>query len=309
MTGKTEHEHASQNKTRRPLRRLGLAKLGILGLCIPLFALALLVLKEGARPLSPIVRGSLSVDNPGGALGLGWLSAMLVLSGSPVAATALTFQDAGVLSRVETYLMIAGSRLGAAFIVLLIGFLYLLRGVRREASLGAGLLSLLVTQTIYAPSIALGLVILANRWMERWSPTSDSMIDSPVDRMFAPLILLLKANLSPWMLFPIGLLLMLASFSLFDRALPNLRLESTQLGRVNRLLYRPIVTFLLGLAVTSLTLSVSLSLSLLVPLSARGFVRQENAIPYIMGANITTFLDTLAAAALLANPEAVAVVS
>ena len=46
----------------------------------------------------------------------------------------------------------------------------------------------------------------------------------------------------------------------------------------------------------------SVSLSLLVPLSARGYVRRENLIPYIMGANITTFIDTLLAALLINNP-------
>jgi len=55
-------------------------------------------------------------------------------------------------------------------------------------------------------------------------------------------------------------------------------------------------------------MSVSLSLSILVPLSARGFVRRENVIPYIMGANITTFIDTLLAAVLLGNPAAFTVV-
>jgi Na+/phosphate symporter len=66
--------------------------------------------------------------------------------------------------------------------------------------------------------------------------------------------------------------------------------------------------FLLGAALTLVTLSVSLSLSLLVPLSARGYVRSENAIPYIMGANITTFIDTLLATVLLASGEAFTVV-
>jgi sodium-dependent phosphate cotransporter len=37
-------------------------------------------------------------------------------------------------------------------------------------------------------------------------------------------------------------------------------------------------------------------------------VRRENVIPYIMGANITTFIDTLLAAVLLNNHEAVTVV-
>ena len=46
----------------------------------------------------------------------------------------------------------------------------------------------------------------------------------------------------------------------------------------------------------------------MVPLSARGYIRRENAIPYIMGANITTFVDTLLAAVLLNNPPAFTVV-
>ena len=45
-----------------------------------------------------------------------------------------------------------------------------------------------------------------------------------------------------------------------------------------------------------------------MPLSQRGFVRRENVIPYIMGANITTFVDTLLAAVLLNNPVSFTVV-
>jgi Na+/phosphate symporter len=66
--------------------------------------------------------------------------------------------------------------------------------------------------------------------------------------------------------------------------------------------------FFLGALVTTLSMSVSLSLSILVPLSARGFIRRENVIPYIMGANITTFIDTLLAAVLLNNPAAFTIV-
>jgi hypothetical protein len=60
--------------------------------------------------------------------------------------------------------------------------------------------------------------------------------------------------------------------------------------------------FALGALITLISMSVSLSLAILVPLSARGYVRRENVIPYIMGANITTFIDTLLAAVLLDNP-------
>jgi Na+/phosphate symporter len=275
---------------------------------ISVFLLALVLVKEGAKPLAPVIRNLFSVDSPASALGFGWLSASMVLSGSPIAATSLAFLDAGVLSPGESFAMIAGSRLGASFIVLLVGLVYILRGQQRETSLGAGLLSLLVTQTMYVPVIFLGFYILSRGWLHRWQVDAEQALNSPLDRLFDPILAPLTSVLPTWILFPIGFGLLFFGLWLFDRLLPNLHLGETTLGLVHHLLYRPIVTFALGAAITALTMSVSVSLGLLVPLSSRGYIRRENIIPYIMGANITTFVDTLIAAALLANPSAVTVV-
>lgn len=111
-----------------------------------------------------------------------------------------------------------------------------------------------------------------------------------------------------WAIFLIGLGIILLSFNLFDRCLPQMTLKESQLGGMERLVYQPVVMFALGAFVTLVSMSVSLSLGLLVPLSSRGFIRRENVIPYIMGANITTFVDTLLAAVLLRNPAAFTVV-
>lgn len=66
--------------------------------------------------------------------------------------------------------------------------------------------------------------------------------------------------------------------------------------------------FLLGCGVTLLTLSVSVSLTVLVPLVAKGRLRRANTLPYIAGANVSTLADTLVAAILLGNQDAVRVV-
>ena len=114
--------------------------------------------------------------------------------------------------------------------------------------------------------------------------------------------------LPAWAVFLVGLGISMVSFNLFDRCLPQATLKDSQVGWMSRLVYRPWVMFLLGCLITTISMSVSISLSILVPLSARGFVRRENVIPYIMGANITTFVDTLLAAVLLKNPEAFTIV-
>jgi sodium-dependent phosphate cotransporter len=55
-------------------------------------------------------------------------------------------------------------------------------------------------------------------------------------------------------------------------------------------------------------MSVSVALTILVPLVAKNLVRREFIVPYIMGANITTLGDTMLAAFALDSPAAVRVV-
>ena len=289
-------------------RQIAWHKVLLFAISLFLFVLAITLMKEGARGLSSLVENVFAVDNAFNSLGFGWLFAYVVMSGSPVAASALTFFDAGIIDRLGAYTMIAGSRLGASFIVLLIGFLYVLRGRNRAESLGIGLLSLCVTGTTYVLALVLGCVILISGLLDNVQLQTGTLLNSVTELIFDPLARVLSELLPQWSLFLVGLAVILLSFSLFDRCLPQLTLKKSQLGRVSRLIYRPWVMFLLGGLITLVSMSVSVSLGLLVPLSARGFVRRENLIPYIMGANITTFIDTLLAAVLLHNPAAFTIV-
>lgn len=273
-----------------------------------LFILAITLMKEGARDLAPLVRDSFHVTNPANSLGFGWLFAYIIMSGSPVAAAALTFFNAGVIDTLGAFAMITGSRFGASFIVLFIGFIYVLRGRDRTTSLGMGLLSLIVTGTTYTAGLIVGILILQTGLLNSVQLRSGAFLNSIIDLLFDPIAIFLLSFSPRWGLFLVGLAIIIISFNLFDRCLPQMTVKESQVGRMSRLVYRPWVMFLLGAGVTLVSMSVSLSLSILVPLSARGFVRRENVIPYIMGANITTFIDTLLASMLLDNPHAFTVV-
>jgi sodium-dependent phosphate cotransporter len=289
-------------------RQIDWGKLALFVASLFLFMLAIILMKEGAGSLTPLIRDRLDITNPLNSLGFGWLFAYIVMSGSPVAASALTFFDAGAISELSAYTMITGSRLGASLVVLLIGFVYILRGRDRVNSLSMGLLSLFVTGSTYLVAAILGVILLQSGTLDSFQLSSGSLLSSVINSIFDPLVMFLKEHLANWLLFPIGLGVVLISFSLFDRCLPQMTLKESRVGQVSRLVYRPVVMFLLGAAITMVSMSVSLSLTLLVPLSERGFVRRENVIPYIMGANITTFVDTLFASILLDNPNAFTIV-
>jgi len=288
--------------------RAHLAKISLFISSLYLFVVSITLMKDGARGVAPLVRGLFSVTNVGNCLGFGWLFAYTIMSGSPVAAASLTFFDAGLLDKLGAFAMITGSRLGAGFIVLFIGFIYVLRGRDRATSLSMGVISLTVTITTYLPGFFLGALILRAGWLDVVQLDSGALLRSIIDRLVAPITEPLVNLLPNWAVFLLGLGVILLSFKLFDKCLPQMSIKDSQLGWLSRLVYRPVVMFVLGALVTMISMSVSLSLSILVPLSARGFVRRENVIPYIMGANITTFIDTLLAAVLLNNQPAFTIV-
>jgi len=293
-------------------RLLGFARVArraaLVLLALVIFVLALELLKAGAAGVRPLLR-ALHVEGVRGSLGFGWLMACLVLSGSPVAAVALTLLASRTLSVEETLAMIAGSRLGASFVVLLVGAADDWRQGRREKrSAYLGVAALVATASIYVPALILSYVALG-RGLFSGLRLPARALSSLLDGTSGPLMAVARAHAPASLLFVAGVAALLASFRLFDRVLPDLQRRDRPIRRAGQVVYRPWFMFGVGLAATALTLSVSVSLSLLVPLAARGYVRRENAWPYILGANITTFLDTLFAGALVGHPDAVRVVA
>ena len=286
------------------LRKLLFAIVGLL-----IFILALSLLKDGARSYGQSLIAMLRISNPINTLGFGWLLAYIFLSGSPVAAVAVSFFASGTISAVQTLTMITGSRLGASFIVLFVGFLYYLRGHHRSASIAIGVLALLTTAAIYLPALAIGYWMLNSGILQRISPEADTPLDSVFELILNPILDRIYALHPPgWAIMLAGVALLLLAFRLMDMALPEIGPGNSSFQRIEQLIYRPWAMFLLGCAVTSLTLSVSVSISILVPLSARGLVRRENTLPYIMGANITAFIDTLIAALITGGQGAFSIV-
>lgn len=280
----------------------GIAVVGALAL----FVLALQLLTSGASGMASLF-DRLRVDGTANLFGVGWLGAYLMLSGSPVAATSLGLLSGGEISELESFAMISGSRFGASFMVLLVGFIYYVRHRRNPDGLYIGVVALLTTVTIYTPTLLLGLLAIDQGWFSGVGigappgiAAGDGVFSGAADRAIDVLPGLL--------VFVLGAAVLLASFQLFDRVLPNLEPPSPRLERMLGLLHRPLTMFVMGGLVTLATLSVSISLTLLVPLSMKGVVRRHGIVPYVMGANITTFIDTLFAAVLLDKPVAVEVV-
>lgn len=272
-----------------------------------LFILAIQLMKRGAQAFAPQIEGTFPVDNMVSTMGLGWLGAYLVLSGSPIAAVSLTLFDAGATNRAQTFTMLTGSRLGAAFIVLLVGFIYAMRSRNRRDSIGMGVLALMMTAVTYVPGMFLAYGLLKTGALDGVNWAASGEVSGAIDAIWGPIVGGLDRILPAAVLFPLGLAVILGSFKLLDRVLPAVDGERRADSKTHWL-KTPRPMFFLGSLAALLTLSVSVALTALVPLASKGYISRKEAIPYIAGANITTLADTLVAAMILGNPVAVQVV-
>ncbi|MBF6600856.1 MAG: hypothetical protein IVW36_10150 [Dehalococcoidia bacterium] len=273
---------------------------------LALFILSLQLMKRGATGLTPVI-DALHVSGSANYIGFGWISAYLLGSGSPVAATALTLFSRGVLSDSETFFMISGGRLGASFIVLFVGFLYYVRGRREPDGLYIGVVALMTTALVYSAGIPLGYMLLRSGWLDGVRFGSPGVIKG-VNEAYKPAVDFFAGFLPLLGLFVVGVVAVVVSLKLFDAALPSLESTSPRVRRAVEFFHQRFTMFILGIAITVLTVSVAVSLTILVPLSMKGIVRRRNIIPYVMGAQIGTFVDKLFVSLLLDSPRAFTII-
>jgi sodium-dependent phosphate cotransporter len=290
---------------RRAARIAAKAAYSVAGVLI--FILALELLKSGASGLAPILN-RVQADGVPNLLGFGWLGAYAVMGGSPIAAIGLSLFAGDTISDVEALAVLNGSRLGASFIVLAVGFVMWVWHKRTADGLYIGVVALLTAFTLWLPALPLGVLALKSGLFDGVELSRPGFITSFVDAVYDPVVDPITDNVTSILVFGAGIGLLLLAFTVFDRALPNLEQPSLRVERIKDLLHHPLAMFMIGLSLTALTLSVSISLTLLIPLSLKGYVRRNGIIPYVMGANISTWVDTMVAALLLDVPHAFTIV-
>ena len=292
---------------RRPVSRLTgrvpsvvrLAAGATVAVAVFLFAVQLLGAATDAaaptlrRVLAAVVRGDTA------ALGLSWLGAYVVGNGSVVAALALSLFKTGLVSTAQLYLLIAGSRLGAAAIVLFIGALDFLQKDRYSLQEGVsmGLLTFLVTHSIYIPATVVGYLLLpvVVRPVERGDVPD---IEAGVFGVSPSTGEAITDSLGALPAFLVAVALLFGSLQLFDRVLGRVE-TATLRDRFFRHFERRWLSFALGLVITTVTTSVAFSLGVIVPLYNREYVKRDELVPYVLGANIGTLFDALVVALVL----------
>jgi len=249
------------------------------------------------------------VSGSGQALGASWLATYVFTNGSVVAALAVSLFESELLSSSQLFLMLAGSRLGAAAIVLMIGALDHVQKRRNSFSeaTSLGILTFLLSHAIYLPATVVGYVLLPGL-QSRFGGVSNR-----IELQFHPLAVFDPATgavvdaVGVGASLVVALLALFGSLTLFDRVLKQIDTEWLRTRFFHRFQHKW-TSFGLGILITGVTTSVAFSLGVVVPLYNREYIKRKEVVPYVLGANIGTFFDTLVIAVLLESPAGAAIV-
>jgi sodium-dependent phosphate cotransporter len=132
---------------------------------------------------------------------------------------------------------------------------------------------------------------------------------SPVKATTKPVVGILKGLIGdyPWILFALSLILLLVALTRMVKSLKVLVVQKAQ-GWFDRYLFKNAVrAFVVGLVLTTLVQSSSITTSLAVPLAGAGILTLAQFFPYTLGANIGTTITAILAALVTGDLAAVTV--
>ncbi len=269
------------------------------------FILSLQLLGESTQEIAPLLQDFFTafITTELSALGTGWFMAYMVLNGATSAAIGLALFESGLIDFIQVFMVVSGSRLGAAFIVILIGLIEYSKGKSSSLadSCSVGILTFLLTYTIYIPAIILGYLLLGSFEFAFLETSGPTFLSYSLTMVFQPIVDILSENIFAPLLFFLSIILLLFSLKQFDKAFKGIGKEKMRDDYIRFLITSKWIGFLAGAALTLATTSVALSLGIIVPLYNKGYLKREEIIPYILGANVTTMISSIIAAIVLSS--------
>ena len=268
-------------KKRKILNLLGF----ILALYIFVFSLTLIKISSASLGggIFSLTRDGISGIN---AFGFGWLATLITQSSGAAAATLIAFSLAGIIGPVILIYMIMGTRIGTSITALFTAFL--IHAKRRDFRHGfeIGLANL-----VYAIPIAIIMFLLelftgffskiGNYFVVFDSPLKHNIIDMAV----LPLINLLSF-IPEHLKIVFGVILLVGSLKYIPKFMINIWGKRYLKRKINEFLDKKYRSFLLGLGITALLMSTSITITFLIPLVVTRITKLKNVIPYMIGANL-----------------------
>jgi len=301
----------------RTLRVLGfLLLLYLFFFCIDLMGGAFkLVGKEVAEGLFVVT------SNPIAGLIIGILATSLVQSSSTTTSVIVGMVAAGTLSVTQAVPMVMGANIGTTITNLLVSMGHISRRDEFERAFAGATVhdffnlcavTLLLPLEIFFHPIETSAHWLSEHLLGMTAATFHSPLKVIVEPVVKPLIAWGQTVIESRVVLAIALVALAFALLIFALAKMVTVMRGTVAARLETVLDRYVFTstaraFGVGLLVTAIVQSSSVTTSLVVPMLGAGIVRLEPVYPYMLGANIGTTVTAILASMVTGSPAAVTI--
>lgn len=282
-----------------------------------LFILSVIVIKEVAFALSAgtVEAIAYTVDNDVSAFGAGWLTTVIVQSGSVVAILANSLVGAKIMSFDIGFYILLGISLGnpltpvlASLVIRTKDHWHLRRGF--ELGLANIIYSFFLIIIVLLIEIPTGFFTNSGEVVARWAENFPAFREIPdlLSIITTPLLNLVRFDLWPIPLgIAVGIGLLIFSLGRVGKSV-FVFLGGRKHARaiMEKFLGNHWKAFGIGLGLTIIIPSASLLTTIMVPLAIAQIVKLRQAIPYLIGTSVATFIDVLFASFANSQPYAIA---
>ncbi len=286
----------------------------IIFLYLFLFSISLMgaSLKMFGKGFAETLIASTSVPLVG--LFIGVLATSLIQSSSSTTAIVVGMVGGGVLTVTNAIPIIMGANIGTSVTNTLVSLAHINRSLEFRRSFSAStvhdffnLLAVLVIFPLQISTDFLGRT--ATFFSGQFQSVGGVKLFNPVKAATKPLVNLLAQWLGqyPWILFALSLVLLLLSLKFMVGALRVLAVKKAEVW-FDRVLFRTAIrASVVGLLITILAQSSSITTSLIIPMAGAGILTLEQIFPYTLGANVGTTFTAILASLAIASPDALVV--
>lgn len=283
-----------------------------------LFIVAIEVIKNSSLSLASnlnIILTTLIQNNPLKAVSLGWLVTAVAQSSGAVSFITATFSGNNILPISTAIFIIMGTGIGSTITALIISLLS--KGkLKKDFRHGFEIASISV---VYNIILVIVLFILEYFFQIFSNLTLFISHSIKATQLTIPIINIVNIitvparfiiNQIPFKLIILILGLVILAFSLKYLTKSILQLfggESKARRFINKYFDNKYKAFFIGLVLTSVLFSSSITIGLMVPLAVARLINLKKAIPFLLGAEIGTFTDTFLASLITGNPITISI--
>ncbi|MFC2170309.1 Na/Pi symporter [Acidobacteriota bacterium] len=255
-----------------------------------------------------------TTSNPLVGLFVGILSTSIVQSSSFTTSIVVGLIAGGALNVPNAIPIIMGANIGTSVTNILVSLTQIRRSIEFELAFSAAIvhdffnvLAVLVLFPLQYFTNFLGHI--ATFIGEKFQNIGGLKFLSPIKASTQPLVEVLRELIGdyPWILFTLSLFLLLIALIRMVKSLKILIVEKAEVWFDRYLFKNAFRAFFVGMVLTALVQSSSITTSLAVPLAGAGVLTLVQIFPYTLGANIGTTVTAILAALVTGNLAAVTV--